>query len=74
MNPKTSIIEKRLSYNGDNILQKELHFVNPVQVRPGIFVPTRVEIYNKEGKLGAAQGIEDIKVNLGVDDKQFETS
>ncbi len=72
VNPKTAIIEKRLSYNGDNILQKELRYKNPLQVRPGIFVPTVLEIYNQEGKLAASQSIEEIKVNLGVDDIKFQ--
>ncbi|MDX2284046.1 MAG: hypothetical protein NW241_07775 [Bacteroidia bacterium] len=71
VNPKTSIIEKRLSYNGDNILQKELRFKNPVQVRPGIFLPSRLEIYNTAGEMAAAQAIRDVKVNLGVDENMF---
>jgi outer membrane lipoprotein-sorting protein len=74
VNPKTSIIEKRQSYNGDNKFIKEIRFTNPAQPRPGIYVPTRIEIYNTEGKMGAAQSIEEIKVNLGVDASQFETS
>jgi outer membrane lipoprotein-sorting protein len=74
VNPKTSIIEKRQSYNGDNKFIKEIRFTNPAQPRPGIWVPTRIEIYNPDEKLGATQSIEEIKVNLGVDSSQFETS
>lgn len=71
VNPKNAIITKRMAYNGENVLQKELRFTNPKQIRPGIWVPTRIEIYNTSGKLGAAQTIEDIKVNLGVSDDVF---
>lgn len=74
VNPKNSVIEKRQSVNGDNILQKEMRFVNPQQIRPGIWVPTRIEIYNQFGKLGAAQAIENIKVNLGVNEDAFKIS
>ena len=72
VNPKTAITEKRVSINGDNIVQKELRYKNPKQVKPGIWVPTRIEIYNREGKLGVAQSIDEIKVNEGVDAKQFD--
>lgn len=74
VNPKNSLIEKRVSYNGDNKLMKELRFTNARQIRPGIWVPQRIEIYNQYGKLGAAQSLEDIKVNLGVDSHQFDVS
>ena len=74
VNPKTAIIEKRQSFNGDNKFIKELRFTNARQVRPGIWVPGRVEIYNAEGKLGAAQSVDDVKINLGVDGSLFDIS
>ncbi len=74
VNPKTSLIEKRMSYNGDNKLIKELRFTSPQQIRPGIWVPQRIEVYNAEGKLGLVQSMESVKVNLGVDSSQFDIS
>lgn len=71
VNPKNGLIEKRQTFNGDNKLQKEMRFKNPQQIRPGIWVPTRLEIYNQSGKLGAVQDVQDIKVNLGVADEKF---
>lgn len=73
VNPKNHIIEKRQSFNGDNKLRMETRYLSPQQVRPGIFVPTRIEIYNQNGKLGAVQAFEGVKVNLGVSDALFET-
>ncbi|GAB4453871.1 MAG: hypothetical protein OHK0029_07540 [Armatimonadaceae bacterium] len=72
VNPKTAIIEKRMSYNGDNVLQKELRYVKPRQVRPGIWVPTQIEVYNQEGKLGLVQSVDNVKINLGVNETAFE--
>ncbi len=72
VNPKTSIIEKRISYNGDNVFQKEIHNINVKQIKPGIWIPTRIEIYNREGKMGVAQSIDNIKINEGVDGRLFE--
>ena len=74
VDPLTSIIVKRMSYNGDGKLTKELRFVKPQMVRKGIYVPTRIEIYNQFGKLGAVQDVSEIKVNLGVDESLFDVS
>ena len=74
VNPKTSIIERRRSINGDNVFQKEIRYTNARQIRPGIWMATRVEVYNQFGKLGAVQAFEDIKINLGVNDNVFAVS
>lgn len=71
VNPQNSLIERRLSYNGDNILQKEMRYKMPRVIRPGILLPTVIEVYNKEGKLAISQTIDDPKVNLGVEDSLF---
>lgn len=74
VNPKTAVTERRQSFNGEDKMQKELRYKNPVEIRPGIFVPTRIEVYNQFGKLGAVQSVNNIKVNLGVADSLFSTS
>ena len=74
INPQTHLIERRESFNGDGKLNMELRYLNPTQVSPGIYVPTRIEIYNPEGKRGAVQTVENLKVNTGVSDAQFATS
>jgi outer membrane lipoprotein-sorting protein len=74
VNPKTHIIERRQSWNGDNVLTMELRYKDVKEARPGIFVPNRIEIYNPEGKLGAAQAVENLTVNTGLADALFATS
>lgn len=71
VNPKTHIIERRQSWNGDNVLTMELRYKDVKEARPGIFVPYRIEIYNPEGKLGAAQAVENLTVNTGLADALF---
>ncbi len=73
VNPKTAIMEKRQSFNGwaNNRLVKELRYLNPVQPVPGVYVPTRIEIYNQYGNLGGVQDVESISVNRGLDDGLF---
>jgi outer membrane lipoprotein-sorting protein len=74
VNPKTAIIERQQVLSGENQLKKEMRYKNPVQIRPGIWVPGRIEIYNQFGKLGGVQAVEGIKVNQGVDDSKFALS
>lgn len=72
VNPQTHLIERRLSYNGDNILQKEMRYKLARIIRPGIWLPAQIEVYNKEGKLAVSQTVDNPKINLGVEDSLFE--
>lgn len=74
VNPQTSITERRQTFNGDNKRQKELRYKNAKSFGPGVWVPTRVEVYNQFGTLAAAQRLENITVNAGVPDSRFATS
>jgi outer membrane lipoprotein-sorting protein len=71
LNPKTFITEKRLSYNSESVLQKEIRYVKARELKPGIFLPSRVEIYNQFGKLGAVQTVESARINAGVPESLF---
>jgi outer membrane lipoprotein-sorting protein len=72
VNPKTFITEKRQSRNSEGELQKEIRYLKARELRPGIFLPSRVEIYNSQGKLGAVQTVEEVRVNVGVAESLFE--
>jgi outer membrane lipoprotein-sorting protein len=74
VNPKTFIIENRKSYNGDNVFQKEIRFRNSTQIKPGIWVPSRIEIWNQHGKMAAVQTLQGTRVNAGLRDDIFEIS
>lgn len=74
VDPKTSLITKRQSFSGEGKLRMETRHTNVQQVRKGIWLPTRIEVYNQYGKLGGVQVFEDIKVNLGVPDSRFTVS
>lgn len=71
VNPKTHLIVKRVSFNGDEVKRMETRYLDPRQIRPGIWLPGRIEVYNPQGELGGTQTLEDAKVNLGVDDSLF---
>ena len=74
VNPKNYIIQNLKTYSGDKVLQKEIRFKNPVQIQPGIWMPTRVEVLNQYGKIGAVQTLENTRVNAGVSDDLFQIS
>ena len=72
IDPKTHITVQRYNYGRDGKLTKILRYVNPVQVSPGIYVPTRVELYNTQNKLAGATVYQNIRVNQPVSDSLFK--
>lgn len=71
VDPKTHITVKRLSYGGDGKLRKDLRYLKPQVVAPGIWAPTRVELFAPSGKKAGAQVLESIAVNKGVEESRF---
>jgi outer membrane lipoprotein-sorting protein len=72
IDPKTHITAQRYNYGRDGKLTKWFLYKNPVQVAPGIYVPTRVELYNTENKLAGATVYQNIRVNQPVSDSLFK--
>ena len=72
IDPKTHITVQRYNYGRDGKLTKILLYKNPVQVAPGIYVPTRVELYNTQDKLAGATVYQNIHVNQPVNDALFK--
>ena len=72
IDPKTHITTQRYNYGRDGKLTKILRYLNPLQVAPGIYVPTRVELYNTQNKLAGATVYQNIHVNQPVSDSLFK--
>ncbi len=72
IDPKTHITTQRYNYDRDGKLTKILRYVNPVQVAPGIWVPTRVELYNTNNQLAGATVYQNVRVNQPVSDSLFK--
>ena len=72
IDPKTHITTQRYNYNRDGKLVKILRYVNPIQVAPGIYVPTRVELYNTQNQLAGATVYQNVRVNQPVSDSLFK--
>ncbi len=71
IDPKTHITTKRLNYDRHGKLSKWFLYKKPQQVRPGVFIPTEIDVYNAENKLAAVTAYTDIHVNLPVDMSVF---
>ena len=71
IDPKTHITVQRYNYGRDGKLTKILRYLSPLQVAPGIYVPTRVELYNPQDKLAGATVYQNIRVNQPVSESLF---
>ncbi len=72
MDGKTRTIFKRQWYNQQGKLMATFFYKNAAEAAPGIWVPTRVEVYNAEGKLGGITTYTDLRVNEGLPDSLFQ--
>ena len=72
MDGKTRTVVKRQWYNQVGKLMAIFYYKNPVEAAPGIWIPTRVEVYNAEGKLGGVTTYVDLYVNEGLPDSLFQ--
>ena len=72
IDPKTHITTQRYNYGRDGKLTKILRYLSPVQAAPGIYVPTRVELFNTQNKLAGTTVYQNIHVNQPVSDSLFK--
>lgn len=73
IDPTTHITTQRYNYDRNGRLTKWFLYKNPVLIAPGIYVPTRVELYNTQNKLAGATVYQNIKVNQPVSESLFKT-
>jgi len=72
IDPKTKITVQRYNYDRDGKLSKWFLYKDPVRVAPGIYIPTRVELYNPQNKLAGTTIYQNIKVNEPLGDSLFD--
>ena len=74
IDPLTRVIRKREWYDSAGKLRATFLHLNPKEISPGVWMPTRLEIRNGEGVLAATLEYTDIKVNQNLDDALFSTT
>jgi outer membrane lipoprotein-sorting protein len=70
VDPQRKLVIRQQEFHADGSMKLDVRFLNPQQVS-GVWVPTRLEVYNGEGKLGAVTEVSNIRVNTGLADSLF---
>jgi outer membrane lipoprotein-sorting protein len=71
IDPKTHLTLKRAWYDSDNKLKATFYYLEPHEISPGIWLPTRIEVKNADGVSAAVTTFEDPQVNQGLSDDLF---
>lgn len=71
MDPQTKITAKRVWYDRFGKLAATFEYKDPVEVAPGIWVATKVEVYNSSNRFGGRTVQSNIQVNKGLSDNLF---
>ena len=74
IDPKTKITLKREEYAQDGSggkLRSVWLYRDPVEIAPGLFFPTRIELYNNENQKAGETAYTNTRVNVGLSDDVF---
>ncbi|MCS6775334.1 MAG: outer membrane lipoprotein-sorting protein [Chloroherpetonaceae bacterium] len=71
IDPKTKVTLKREEYSQEGKLNGTFYYRNPVEVAPGIWFPSAIEVINNEGQRAGVTVYRNVKVNQGLDDSLF---
>ncbi len=72
IDPKTKVTLKREEYSQEGKLLSIWYYKDTVQVAPGIYMPTLIEIDDSEGALAGETAYKNIRVNLPMPDSIFK--
>jgi outer membrane lipoprotein-sorting protein len=72
IDPKTKVTLKREDYSQLGKLNATYYYRDPKEIAPGVWFPTRIEVFNNEGKKAGETSYRDVKVNQGIDDSHFQ--
>lgn len=74
VDPRTHITIKRAWFDASNNLRATFFYLDPLEISPGIWLPTRVDIKNSEGATAVSSAYSDLKVNQGLADNLFSVT
>jgi outer membrane lipoprotein-sorting protein len=69
--PEKRYTARRVWYSRTGKYRARFEYKEPVEAAPGIWIPTRVEVYNADQRFGGRTVNSNIKVNQGLDDSLF---
>ncbi len=71
LDPQKRITVRRVWYSRTGKYRARFEYKQPIEAAPGIWIPTRVEVYNAAQRFGGRTVNSNIKVNQGLDDSLF---
>jgi len=71
IDPKTKVTLKREEYSQKGKLNATFYYKEPKEVAPGVWFPSRIEVYNNEGQKAGETSYSSTKVNQGLSDSLF---
>jgi outer membrane lipoprotein-sorting protein len=74
IDPKTHVTLKRAWFDSENKLKATFYYIEPHEVSPGVWLPTRVEVKNADGISAAITTLEDPQINQGLNDNLFDVT
>ncbi|MDH7568042.1 MAG: hypothetical protein QHJ73_00450 [Armatimonadota bacterium] len=72
VDPVRQILTRRELYHDDGTLKARFTYADPVEAKPGIWIPRRIAVYNAAGERGGVTLYTEIEVNTGLADALFE--
>lgn len=72
VDPAKKLLVRREIYHDDGTLKARFSYLNPKEVAPGIWMPTRITVHNGAGELGGTTHYGNFRVNTGLPDSLFE--
>jgi outer membrane lipoprotein-sorting protein len=71
MDPEKRYSARRVWYSRTGRYRARFEYKDPVQAAPGIWIPSKVEVYNADQRFGGRTVNTNIRVNQGLDDQLF---
>ena len=74
VNTSNNLIEKKEWYGAGNKLKATFLYKSPKEIKPGLWLPTRIEVLNADGSIAAITSYENIQVNGNLSNSLFVIS
>ncbi|HZO87285.1 MAG TPA: outer membrane lipoprotein-sorting protein [Chthonomonadaceae bacterium] len=71
VDPRTKVVLKREEYSQEGKLNAIFYYRAPHEVAPGVWFPSRIEVFNNENQRAGETVYRDVHVNTGLEDKLF---
>ncbi len=72
IDPKTKVTLKREEYSQEGKLNATFYYRDPREITPGVWFPSRIEVFNNEGQRAGETAYRDVKINQGLEDSIFK--